>query len=521
MIAEATTGSLEILDEFGNPFKSAAKKRRAVAEFMPKRRPIRARYDAERGGKEYERVWENTDRLDADSANSRVVRERLVQRSRYEAGNNGYAAGIANTYATDLIGKGPKLRMQTGSEGFNRMVEEAFHDWAKETRLARKLWVMARAKHVDGEAFGVMRANRRLMSPVKLDLVLHETEQCQSLYIPYSDRNYIDGIKFDEQGNPLWYDFLREHPGSNTRRIMDDLDPEQVPARYVCHWFKQTRPGQHRGIPETTPTLNIGVSARRWREAVVSAAENIADYSLFLKTTFEPYDGAVIDPFDSIDIEKRMMVALPEGYDAFQPKAEQPTSTHAEFSKSLLQEQARPHSMPYNKAACDSSSYNYASGRLDHQTYYAHLDVERCDCDLSVLDVLFSVWFEFAVVANGWLGGNPLAIGSRASRHMWDWPKHQVADIKAEAEANDKRLKNGTASLVETYAKAGEDYEDELIKQATANGTTVEIQRQVNFLLNVPPNAMPYVAKLMGLETGQQAPMAEPSEENEESDDEE
>lgn len=511
MIAPAAPDSLRILDEFGRPFQTAvSKKRMELAEKFAEAnsenyrlRRLSARYDAAQNGAEYERAWELTDSLDADSANSRNVRLRLVHRSRYEVANNGYAAGIANTYANDLIGCGPQLRMQTGSEGFNRMVERAWREWSKLVRLRQKLWTMARAKHVDGEAFGVIRQNRIIRHPVRLDFVLHETEQCQSVWTPYGESNYIDGIKFDDYGNPVWYDFLREHPGSSSRSMFADLDAEQIPAKYVCHWFKHHRPGQHRGIPETTPTLNVGISARRWREAVVAAAENIADFSLFLKTEFEPSEIDAVTPMTTLDIEKRMMTALPQGWDAFQPKAEQPTSTHAEFSKSLINEQARPHSMPYNKAACDSSSYNYASGRLDHQTYYQSLDIERADCDCMVLDHLFETWFEMAIVAYGWLGGREAAAMGQASNHSWDWPKHQVADIKSEASANDQRLKNGSTSLVETYAAAGEDYEDELEKQAASNGVTVAQQRQINLLLNVPQHCIQQVASVLGIESQQ------------------
>jgi hypothetical protein len=37
-------------------------------------------------------------------------------------------------------------------------------------------------------------------------------------------------------------------------------------------------------------------------------------------------------------------------------------------------------------AACDSISYNYASGRLDHQTYFIALDVERENANVLVVD---------------------------------------------------------------------------------------------------------------------------------------
>jgi capsid protein len=245
--------------------------------------------------------------------------------------------------------------------------------------------------------------------------------------------------------------------------------------------------------------LNLGASARRWREAVLAAAENIADFSLFIKTQFQPDEMDSVSAMSTLDIQKRMMTALPAGYDAFQPKAEQPTATHAEFNKSLISEQARPRSMPLNKAACDSSSYNYASGRLDHQTYYGSLDVDREDCNDMVLEPLFATWFEFAVLAYGWLGGNMASVNLDFVSHTWDWPKHQVADIESEASANDKRLKNGTTSLTATYSDSGMDYEDELAKCAASNGVTVDEQRKINMLLNLPQHVIPVVSQLLGL----------------------
>jgi capsid protein len=488
-----------ILDLNGRKQKKTKAKKELSDMVAATSRIQRAKYDAAGSSTEYKNYWANSDQLDADSANSRAVREKLVSRSRYEVGNNGYSDGIAQTYATDLIGKGPTLRMQTSSENFNRMVENAWYQWCKAVKFRSKLWCMAHAKHQDGESFAVLRRNKGLGNTVKLDLVLHETEQIQTPLLPYNQPGYIDGIKFDEFGNPTSYDILKYHPGSNHTAQNEFLNPEEIPAKYMVHWFKMRRPGQHRGVPEMGSTLNLGASARRWREAVVAAAENIADFSLFIKTQFQPDEMDSVSPMSTLDIQKRMMTALPAGYDAFQPRAEQPTATHAEFSKSLISEQARPRSMPLNKAACDSSSYNYASGRLDHQTYYGSLDVDREDCDDMVLEPLFATWMEFAIVANGWFGGDASLVDTTVISHTWDWPKHQVADIESEANANDKRLKNGTTSLTATYSDSGMDYEDEITKSATSNGVTLDQQRQINMLLNLPQHVIPVVAQLLGL----------------------
>jgi len=449
--------------------RNKAAKQSAALDFWRNRyAALQGSYDAARTSDEYKNIWANADRFDADSAHSPQVRHTLIARSRYEINNNGYSDGIAQTYATDVVGLGPALRMQTGSEPFNRMIENEWYRWTQAVKFRSKLWCMAHAKHSDGEGFGVLRRNPRVNHGVKLDLVLHESEQFSSPNAVF-EPGHIDGLVLDEFGNPLYYEMLREHPGAVNRQSFD-LVPEKIPAEFVLHWFKMRRPGQHRAVPECASTLNAGAAARRWRESTLAAAETAADFTMFIKTTMTPEDAASVAPMSTLDINKRMMTALPEGYDPFQMSAEHPTASYESFHKSLVNEQARPKSMPYNKAACDSSSYNYASGRLDHQTYYAALDVDREDCNDSVLNPAFNVWFDYAITRFGWLGGVPESIGAGARAHVWDWPKHRVADVESEANASQTKLKSGQAFHPQLFAEAGLDFEDELSKAAEAYG---------------------------------------------------
>ena len=383
-----------ILDSTGRPLQKVNGKPRpelgAALERLNRGRKINATYDAAQQSDETKNYWAAADDHDADSANSRDVRQTLVKRSRYEIANNGFADGIAATWATDLIGRGPSLRMQTASEGFNSLVESAWSYWCKAIQFRRKLWCMAHALHVDGEGLGVIRLAKTVNDPVKLDLRLYETEHCQTPLLGYNEPGHIDGVWFDEHGTQTHYDILREHPGASAYTRMT-LVPEKIPAKFVLHWFKLRRPGQHRGVPQSTSTLNTGAAARRWREATLAAAETAADFTLFLKTQFQPDELDQAEPFSTLEIQKRMMTALPNAYEPFQMRAEHPNATFESFHRSLINEQARPKSMPFNKAACDSSDYNYASGRLDHSTYYGALDVDRGECDDLVLDPLFDV----------------------------------------------------------------------------------------------------------------------------------
>mgnify|MGYP000477655023 CR=1 FL=1 len=336
---------------------------------------------------------------------------------------------------------------------------------------------MAHAKVQDGEPIGIVRTNPKVQHAVKLDLVLIETEQCQTPQLPFAIPGYIDGIKFDQFGNPEWYDILPNHPGGQYGFTLL-IRPEQVPARFVLHWFQLRRPGQHRGVPEFRSTLNVGASSRRMREATVAGVEAIARLgAVTIKTQLPPDEADPVTPLSTVEIPKGTMTALPMGWEAMQLKPEQPGATYQEFLRSQINETARPKSIPYNLAACDSSSYNYASGRLDHQTYFIALDVEREDANDLVLDPLFDLWWQEAVLVFGWNGdaGEP-------PPHQWAWPKHPVADVQAENSAKDTRLRNGTAFLSQIYAEEGRDFEDELPKMAQDYGVTPDEMRQI--LLN-------------------------------------
>jgi capsid protein len=472
MIAPAKPFS--ILDRYGSPLPRATSRVPAMSQQPIPRKPVEARYDAAQDTPEFANYWAASDGLDADSANSKAVRSKLVKRSRYEVGNNGFTDGMVQTHANYLVGTGPKLRMMTGSPGFNQTVEAVWKWWAKATKLRRKLWCMAHAKVQDGEAFGIMRRNPGIRDRVKWDLVLFETELCQSPLLQVGVPGYIDGMKTDGFGNVEYYDILPQHPGGQW--AMFAQTPEQVSPLYVAHWFTLRRPGQHRAVPEFRSTLNTGASSRRWREATVSAAETAADIALTLHTTMMPEsEFQAANDYTTDVLKRRTVMALPAGYEPSQVKAEHPNATYEAFTKGQLNEQARPKSMPYNLAACDSSSYNYASGRLDHQTYFLTLDLEREDANDLVLDeVVFPRWWEAAVIAYGWN-----AEGAEIPDHSWDWPKHPVADAGTEADARDKNLKNGSLSPSEDAANDGEDFEERIIKLAADYGKPVDEMREI------------------------------------------
>lgn len=441
---------MRLVDSRGNPLRRAAD--------GPARR-VSARYDAAQLSEETRKHWSESDHLSARSANSLEVRRRLRERSRYETANNSYASGMVDTLANDLIGDGPKLQLTGPDQGANREIEAAFCDWADSVDLAEKLRIMRRARAVDGEAFLFLESDPDL-SPVQLDLRLFECD-CVMTPFPYPlDPLRVDGIVFNTRMKPIEYHLLRTHPGDMLAYgYMFEFDP--VPARYVIHWFKPSRPQQYRGIPDLTPALNLFAQLRRYTLAVLAAAETAADFAALLESQLPPdADTLEAEPFETLEIEKRMMTTLPAGYKLSQFRAEQPTTTYEMFKREILNEVARSLNIPYNIAAGNSSSYNYSSGQLDHKVYYRSLKVDRAQLECVALNRIFAAWLEEASMATDLIPpGTDL---SRGIPHRWLWPGQEHADPEKEANAQEIRLRTLSSTFSDECYQQGVDPQDRL-----------------------------------------------------------
>jgi capsid protein len=280
----------------------------------------------------------------------------------------------------------------------------------------------------------------------------------------------IDGIVFDAGGMPVAYHVLRNHPGDAgawaglIAGAFGEFDV--VPAEAMVHYFRVDRPGQWRGIPDITPALPLFAQLRRYTLAVIAAAETAADFAAVIYTD-APANGEAdpLEPMDMVELEKRLATVLPGGWKLGQVHAEQPATTYAEFKREILNEIARCLNMPFNVAAGNSSGYNYASGRLDHQTYFKSLRVEQNQLQTVVLDRILRAWLDEAVLIEGLLPQSMRRIDSFAP-HTWFWDGVEHVDPAKEATAQATRLSNHTTTLALEYARQGRDWEEELKQRA-------------------------------------------------------
>ena len=453
-----------------------------IGRIFPRQQVI-ARFNAASRSPESMRNFQGSDFLSADAAMSRSIRKLIASRARNEFVNNSYANGIVTTLADDTIGRGPRLQIEGDEEGeaYSRR-EKRFHQWAKAVKLNELLRCARIAKALDGETFIRLQLNPNAPREVKLEPRIYEAEYVESSTLAETPLEYydsgepveIDGIFYDQYGNPTQYRFWRLHPGSplggaTTAFTMDD-------ARNVIHYGNFYRAGQHRGISEMAPALNIFNDLRRYSTAVVLSAEVAARLSFIISNDLpaEMMEGTVeVDENGQIaktalDIRGPISLSsgefnglvLPAGYKTSQMKAEQPTQQYCSFKDAKIAEAARVFSMPFNVAAGNSSAYNYASGRLDHQVYHKKLLIERDEIATVILDRIYEAWQAFDAAKH--LEDYP----STDESHYWMWDGFEHVDPVKEANAQALRLANGVTTLAEECAREGRDYQTILRQRA-------------------------------------------------------
>lgn len=436
---------------------------------------VRARYDAAQTTTDNENHWANADLLGAATANSEAVRSKLRTRARYERANNCFCNGMVRTVANHVIGAGPKLHVNSGDDAVNETIEHEWERWARRTCLADKLRTMRMARCCDGEAFALLTSNTGINVDVTLDVRLVECDQVRSPGLMHDPLN-VEGIKFDLDGNPVGYYVLDHHPG-DALEWSRNFTPRLVDARFVLHWFRKDRPGQVRGVPEITPALPLYALLRRYTLACVHSAETAANFAIILKTS-GTIDPAEVEAWESLAVERNGMMTVPEGWEPSQLKAEQPTTQHGEFQKSLLREIARCLDMPFNIAAGDSSSYNYSSGKLDDQTWGRMVEIDRVQGEIDVLDRIFAAWKAEAEAFG-------LIPRIEMLKHSWHWPPSVDIDPVKEATAAINLRNAGLLTDREYHAKRQGDWRDVYEQRAVE----MRLRRELGIEVVMEPTA--------------------------------
>ena len=434
-------------------------------------KPVVAKFDLAQTTSENRRHWANADGLSARAAISPAVRRVVRMRSRYEAENNSWYAGLLRTAANHIVGTGPRLQLLTDYPDANQRIERAFRRWALKIDLADILRTIVEAYWKDGELF-VMRAERPRNYPWTLDLRTFEAEQVANPWYgtSWQDPFIDDGIRFDQTTNELEIYVFDHHPGGNLP--ISTLTGRWYSSREVLHLFRSDRPGQTRGIPRATSALQTLPIMRRQELATLFSAETAANFAMYLKSNSPALDPAAspVD-FAEIEIARNMLTTLPAGWELGQVEPKQPGPQYEMFQRQALQSFSRCTNMPYSLAAGTGKDSNFSSFKGDMKNVWEpEVKCEQSRVEWSIMEPVFGWFLESAIYIPGMLDGMP-AISD--IDHRWHWPPLPELDAVDAANAAQIRLSTGQSTPTDEHARRGQDWDTECERAAADFGVDV------------------------------------------------
>jgi len=444
-----------LLDKLGISRKS---KEITVADAV---KVLRSSYVAANNNRAREKHFADATSTDADSAISGEL-STIRDRARLETRNNSYARGVANIGANFVVGDGPHIQMKTENEDFNERFERDFAAWSRvadasgRMSLADMLRIGEMQLYPCGEYLFVKAGWHDRRTPVDLRYRMIEVDRLKTPDDKTSDDSIRDGVKLNKDGRPVAYYILKNHPGRNTCTSYEAVEWD---ASEVIHEAIITRPEQTRGEPILASSLPLFADFRRFTNATLGAAEAAALFAVLLESTSDEEYGEV--PPEIFDIEPRTIATMPPGTKVSQVKPEHPATNFPQFKREFLSEVGAGAGMPYNVVAMDSSSHNYASGRIDWQAFSQAISVRRHRVKINVLSQIVGDFLDEWLLIPGNQYSEEI---KNQAYYMFDalWPGLPHIDPAKEAIAFERLLANNGTTLEDWWAAKGFDYRKKL-----------------------------------------------------------
>jgi lambda family phage portal protein len=325
-----------------------------------------------------------------DSVNTALfgAADTLRARSRDMVRKNGWASHGVEEFVSEVIGTGISPRSQHSDPSRKEFLQNLWLDWTDycdydELNDFYGLQALIFQSLLEGgECFVRLRTPSRTRSDfaVPLQLQILEAEHCPTWKNEtLSNGNTIKmGVEFNARGQRVAYWLYPIHPGERgTFGLLGDPDlvPVRVPAQYILHIFKRTRPGQVRGEPWLSRSLLRLYTYDQYTDAELVRKNTAAQFAAFV-TELDPMDPMLPEtaagqgprpmppPGISLaSLEPGTVQKLRPGEDIKFSNPADVGANFAHFNRATLMEIAAGLGITYEQLTGDLSNVNFSSLR--------------------------------------------------------------------------------------------------------------------------------------------------------------
>jgi lambda family phage portal protein len=413
--------------------------------------------------------------LNADLAGSlRSLRARCC----YEASNNPIVEGLLHTHADDVVGPhGPTLQILSDSPEYNAAAQDLWASWwtppvgherpdaagqlTGPELLRQAVWLWwTKGEHL----WQLTSAGDVPADQLALRIQAIDPDRLDTSPAGMGDPAVALGVRRNRTGRPIAYQISAEQDIGPFRILGTKF--EEYPAEEILHQFEQVEPGQVRGFPWLSSSLQSTADLRDFDRQVMDAARLAASQGVLWYTDHP--DATYWEVQETVDFERNQERTGPPGWKPMMVDSKQPQANYVAFRTERMRELGRGRSIPLMKILLGSERHNFASARMDILNYQRSLEsLQRWTERMTLEPLLAAVLREGALLRRRGrflLPPRPPIVWA-----TFHWQKQPAVDPVKEANATTIRLANGTLPFAAACAEEGRDEDDVIASRAESN----------------------------------------------------
>ena len=278
----------------------------------------------------------------------------------------------------------------------------------------------------------------------------------------------VQGVEFNSDGEPVAYHLYRNHPGESTIYAFGSSEIVRVPTAEILHLYRETRPGQVRGVPFSHAVIMAVWDLDGYNDAnrvrakasacliasVEGGSEDESEENPDGLGATETSNGTLVTDSRGRPIEKLStgQVLYPPGDKAINWHSPGAAEAHEETNRVALREIAAGYDLAYETLSADLSKTNFSSikfGLNNERLHYKGL--RQLFFVPLALDVIWT-WFIDDSIAAGLLPRDPTLYDVE-----WSEPEYGSADRGNEVKAANASMRAGLSSRQQEAARLGSD----------------------------------------------------------------
>ena len=416
----------------------------------------------------------------------------------------GHGIRLNAEITADENGEIPRIT-EKQSEAANAAVEKYFDIWNRQAdkRLMLQFYgsdgIQGMVEHAllrDNESIIVGRTSPRPDRIIPYCLEVLESDRLQTPPGLINDPMVENGIRFDFEGVPKSYYFLKEHPGNTISAAFKDGDYEEVPAyndngtKKVIFLFNPIRPEQIRAVSLLAAGLEDIQDADRYMEAEKLAA--LEDACMFGTVTTDDVDGwdsasnlpSGNDEYDRIhEFSPNEIKYLHPGEKLDVHRPMRPGTQFEAFIEQIWRGPANALDVPPEIFLQNWKGMNYSNARTVLLQFYATCrERQRFLIDYFCYHVYENVFRGF--VAKG-LVQAPSFFSRKHDwlKHSWIAPGWQWVDPAKEASGKETEVNMGIENLSDIMLSQGSDPRVKMERRAKEKRFIKDLEAKYNITM--------------------------------------